>query len=75
MWQKNRVFPVWAVALVVAAAAPLAVRWIGDRIEKRARERTAPIAAALTKGRKRKTRAEVGEKRDASSHEGEREDA
>jgi hypothetical protein len=64
MWQKNRVFPVWAVALVIAAAAPLLVRWIGDQIEKRARDRTAPIAAALTAAGKRKTRVEAGEKRD-----------
>jgi len=51
MWQKNSVFPVWAVALVIAAAAPLFVRLLADQIEKRVRERTEPIAAELARGR------------------------
>jgi len=49
MWQKNGVFPVWAVALVVAAAAPFLVRFVADRIERRVRERTAPVAAEIAR--------------------------
>lgn len=32
--------PLWAVALVVAAAAPLVVRHVADAMERAARERT-----------------------------------
>lgn len=49
MWQKNGVFPVWAVALVVAAAAPLLVRFIANEVERRVRERTAPVAAEIAR--------------------------
>jgi hypothetical protein len=54
MWQKNSVFPIWAVALVIAAAAPLLVRILADQIEKRVRERTEPVVAELGRlGKKR----------------------
>lgn len=65
MWQKIGVFPVWAVALVVAAAAPLLVRLFADWITRRVRERTEPIAAALTTQARKK----LGRKRDSTHHE------
>lgn len=54
MWQKGVVFPVWIVALVLAAAAPLCVRLIANELERRTRERTDPVVAEIKRAKKRR---------------------
>jgi hypothetical protein len=54
MWQKGFVFPVWLIALVLAAAAPFFVRLIASELERRARERTAPIAAGIRAAKRKR---------------------
>jgi len=53
IWQNQTVFPVWLIALVLAAAAPVFVRLIASVLEKNARERTAAVAAEIRAKRKR----------------------
>ena len=57
MWQKDIVFPIWVVAIVLAAVAPFFVRLLTSELERRTRERTEPVIAEIELAkRKRKSR-------------------
>jgi hypothetical protein len=53
MWQKEHVFPVWVIALVMAALSPLIVRFIASELERRARDRTEPIVAEINRAKRK----------------------
>jgi hypothetical protein len=62
MWQKDLVFPVWVVALVLASAAPFIVRLIISQLERRVRERTSSVVVEIEAAKRKAARRDAAQR-------------